>query len=585
MGSPAHGHLFSWTTANLTIETNTPSRRAIVSAESGNTSFSLMKYSGTQVRSEEIELLDQIERVVSPHGRRLVNLYFRIIHPSVFLEKYERGHHEFSPACLGGVYLLALDWWNWDPFLSAQERPNMDLLETCVRKGLHDVMSRPRLSALQGGMLLLQHRPFGDDTWALSAQLVATMQELGVHIDCGGWRVPAWEKCLRKRLAWSIYIVDKWMALIHGRPSHIVDELDWAVDPLTAEDFPETSEDEDQEEGSGEIAAGQLSFHMLISLSQIVNEILRAFYSARALKATRNIKYLLQIAKPIQIKLREWRRDLPSSLNLESAKAKKKSPIGSLHLAYYAVEISLHKAIILGLQGSSCDPSIINVCREAARERAVIAIEFIKGLKAEQIQSFWHFASSMNLVYIGIFTTLLYLTSQSIEETEFYKNCLEEYRFTLRVMSRAANFVDFAVRRLDMSLLHLGRLSIHDIVRNNHQNAVVAEESNTRSQQPNNPTPPSLLVDLDGWQPPPNMSTSFPMNMSIPAADDAGFEHQRFMTILDVVEADSLLHSGQQISPEGMANGNGNGRLDFYGRDWNEFDQNEGYPALDASPS
>jgi hypothetical protein len=121
------------------------------------------------------------------------------------------------------------------------------------------------------------------------------MQELGVHIDCGGWRVPAWEKSLRKRLAWSIYIVDKWcvrnptdstiiylikccrMALIHGRPSHIVDELDWAVDPLTQEDFPETSEDEDQEEGSGEIEAGQLSFHMLISLSQIVNEILRAF--------------------------------------------------------------------------------------------------------------------------------------------------------------------------------------------------------------------------------------------------------------------------------------------------------------------
>jgi hypothetical protein len=200
---------------------------------SANTSFSLKKYSGTQVRSEEIGLLDQIERVVAPHGPRLVNLYFRIIHPSfpvldkryvllnslvwpmlivirVFLEKYERTHREFSPACLGGVYLLALDWWNWDPFLSAQERPNMNLLETYVRKGLHDVMSRPKLSALQGGMLLLQHRPFGDDTWALSAQLVATMQELGVHIDCDSWRIPAWEKSLRKRLAWSIYIVDKW---------------------------------------------------------------------------------------------------------------------------------------------------------------------------------------------------------------------------------------------------------------------------------------------------------------------------------------------------------------------------------------
>ncbi|KAL2847624.1 fungal-specific transcription factor domain-containing protein [Aspergillus pseudodeflectus] len=570
---------------------------------SANTSFSLKKYSGTQVRSEEIGLLDQIERVVAPHGPRLVNLYFRIIHPSfpvldkrVFLEKYERTHREFSPACLGGVYLLALDWWNWDPFLSAQERPNMNLLETYVRKGLHDVMSRPKLSALQGGMLLLQHRPFGDDTWALSAQLVATMQELGVHIDCDSWRIPAWEKSLRKRLAWSIYIVDKWMALIHGRPSHIVDELDWAVEPLTEDDFPETPDDEDQEEGSGEIEAGRLSFQMLISLSEIVNEILRAFYSARAMKSTRKVRNLLQIAKPIQIRLREWRRDLPTSLNLESAKARKKSPIGSLHLAYYAVEISLHKAIILGLQGSSCDPAIVSVCREAARERAVTSIEFVKGLTPEQIQSFWHFSSAMNLVYIGIFTALLYLTSQTIEETQSYKKHLEEYRWTLRVMSRAANFVDFAVRRLDMSLLHLDRLSIHDIVRNNHQNAVVENES--RSQLAAHPTStssataaaaaaatsvPNFMVDLDGWHPPPPSTDNNLSNMPIPTPtpDDAGFEHQRFMAILDAVEAESLW-SDQHISPVDMGNA---GRLDFYGRDWNDLDQSEVYPALDPSPS
>lgn len=67
------------------------------------------------------------------------------------------------------------------------------------------------------------------------------------------------------------------MALIHGRPSHIVDELDWVVEPLVEEDFPETPADEDQEEGSGEIAAGRLTFQNFASLSQIVDEILRAF--------------------------------------------------------------------------------------------------------------------------------------------------------------------------------------------------------------------------------------------------------------------------------------------------------------------
>jgi hypothetical protein len=208
------------------------------------------------------------------------------------LEKYARTHREFTPPCLGGVYLLALEWWNYDPVLSSQEKPNVDLLEGLIRKALHDGMNRPKLSTLQGGLLLLQHRPFGDDAWSLSCQMVAIMQELGVHLDCEGWRIPTWEKGLRRRLAWSVYILDKWlvslpmlgavlmgrrMALMHGRPSHIVDDLDWLVEGLTDEDFPENLDDEDPLEGSAEVEAGRLSFERLISLSQIVNDILRTF--------------------------------------------------------------------------------------------------------------------------------------------------------------------------------------------------------------------------------------------------------------------------------------------------------------------
>ena len=139
----------------------------------------------------------------------------------VYLEKYERTHREFSPACLGGVYLLALEWWNYDPVLSVQEKPNVALLETLVKNALHDVMTRPKLSTLQGGLLLLQHRPFVDDAWTLSSQLVAVMQDLGVHLDCESWRIPAWEKSLRRRLAWSIYVLDKWFVTLFLLSSNV----------------------------------------------------------------------------------------------------------------------------------------------------------------------------------------------------------------------------------------------------------------------------------------------------------------------------------------------------------------------------
>ena len=56
--------------------------RTSIRRVSGTTSFVLNKYSGTKTRADELDQIDQIERLVAPHGRSLVNLYFRIVHPS-----------------------------------------------------------------------------------------------------------------------------------------------------------------------------------------------------------------------------------------------------------------------------------------------------------------------------------------------------------------------------------------------------------------------------------------------------------------------------------------------------------------------
>ncbi|KAK9242008.1 hypothetical protein V1506DRAFT_548871 [Lipomyces tetrasporus] len=63
--------------------------------------------------------LDAIEAIVTPHGSALVDLYFRIVHPSfpivhksVFLEKHGRTYRELTPLGLAAVYILALNWWS-----------------------------------------------------------------------------------------------------------------------------------------------------------------------------------------------------------------------------------------------------------------------------------------------------------------------------------------------------------------------------------------------------------------------------------------------------------------------------------------
>jgi hypothetical protein len=82
---------------------------------------------------------------------------------------------------------------------------------------------------------------------------------------------------------------------------------------------------------------------------------------------------------------------------MESTKSQKTSANGSLHLAYYAAEITLHKAIILSLNRSTYEGTIVDVCRNAARERVITATEFVKGLKPDQLQSFWYFGGLHSL--------------------------------------------------------------------------------------------------------------------------------------------------------------------------------------------
>lgn len=297
----------------------------------------IMKSESQEQIDDELANLDLVESIVKPHGRALVDLYFRIIHPSfpimhkkVFLEKYDRTYREFTPPVMAAVYILALNWWSYSPDLVNLPKPDIHRLETLMPKMMADVLNRPKLSTVQAGLLLLQ-RPDGD-SWALTGQLVAVAQNLGLHLDCSLWKIPEWERSLRKRLAWALYMQDKWGALIHGRPSLIHPE-DWAVRPVETRDFPETAEDDDDEEGSSEIEKGRLTFVHMISLTEILTEILDTFFTLRATNELESegdnaMMATLERAKPIQLKLKEWHSTLPPMLAIERTKARKLSSTG-----------------------------------------------------------------------------------------------------------------------------------------------------------------------------------------------------------------------------------------------------------------
>ncbi|KAI9812477.1 MAG: Fungal specific transcription factor [Pycnora praestabilis] len=421
--------------------------------------FLMLPDEGTSHHGDEIQDLDEIERTISPHGPVLLKVYFDTVHlnfpilqKKVFLEKYRRSYREFSPPLLAAVYILALNWWARTPDLASLPKPNVQRLEEIALRSIGYVINRPKLSTVQAGLLLLQR--LNEDSWNLTTQLVGISQDLGLHLDCTDWRIPTWERGLRKRLAWGLYMQDKWSSLVHGRPSHIFD-VNWAVRSITDEDFADTAADEDGTDVF-ELERGTMLFRQMIALTEILSEVMDTFYTLKAYRDIESVgkngtRLILERAKPVQIKLKEWFARLPSCLRMDSINEGKRSSTGYLQLAYFATEITLHRRIVRSLDSATTDPYLLHICRAAAKTRLISAMDFINRLKPEHLQSFWYFASRVNFALIGTFGSLLWASAPGREEAEFYKHRLGEYRWTLMVSSKGADFLDFAVGMLDSS--------------------------------------------------------------------------------------------------------------------------------------
>lgn len=422
-----------------------------------------------QLPDGEESVLDAIEALVRPSGPALVSLYFRIVHPSypilhkgVWLEKYRRSYREFSPPLLAAVYALAIDWWEYDPALAPLEKPPVDRLVTLATQALTAAMDRPKLSAVQAGLLLLQRS--GGDSWVLASQMVALAEELGLHVDCSSWDIPDWEKGVRRRLAWAVLMQDRWGALIHGRPSH-VSASHWRTPPLELGDFPESAADEDDAEGSAEVENGRYLFMRLARLTDIMSEAHSTLYApCRVDSGRRNaagdednaVLALLELIKPTALKLKEWASTLPAELGMDDVRPRKLCANGYLHLSYYATEIMIHRRVIRSLATPDRADQLRTICRNAAKTRLEHATAFVEKLRPEHLQSFWWFAAPKCLALIGVFAGLLSATARDAAEAAFFKRKLDDFHWTLKVRSKGSLSMAAAVREMEASLVGLG---------------------------------------------------------------------------------------------------------------------------------
>ncbi|KFA79329.1 hypothetical protein S40288_03578 [Stachybotrys chartarum IBT 40288] len=416
--------------------------------------------------------LDAIEATVSPLGRTLVDLYFRVVHPSfpilhkdVFMSKHRLSHRHFTPSLLAAVYLVALDWQLYDSSLAGYEResiPDASALEQLAHIAIsHDMLS-PKLSTIEAGLLLLQRNQCATGSGSqaasttsrlLMAQLVTIAQDLGIHVDCESWSIPSWEIGLRRRLAWALYVQDRWGSFMHGRP-WLLQNDDWGVQMCTAADYPElrAANAADTEPVSA-IARGWEVFLQHIELSRILGEVIGTFYTATAVQKLDNMGLVasMELAKPLLLKLREWSTNLPQHLRMENNTLHELCAKGALHLAHVTIGAALHRALIRAITPAT-PQSLQAALRSSARNNVQDATNLLKSLRPEHTAAFWGSTASYQAAQVGSLAGLLWATAATSEEMEWCAARVEDLRWALRVRGAAAIFAREALRLLEREI-------------------------------------------------------------------------------------------------------------------------------------
>lgn len=159
-----------------------------------------------------------------------------------------------SVPLLAAMYYIAQNFTAFDDYLCIQivyDPPPLEELWDFIMKRVNHKNRQASIGLLQA-MLILAAAPAEDvlkpnfeQRQSLGNDANTMAQTLGMYHDAGMWPISSTEKRWRKRLSWSLRIVDSWNAAASGRQS-CISEDDWLVQDLMLEDFSASEVDTGQ---------------------------------------------------------------------------------------------------------------------------------------------------------------------------------------------------------------------------------------------------------------------------------------------------------------------------------------------------
>ena len=269
-------------------------------------------------------IIQKLDVVIGSRGPSLIRVYRDTVHLSFpivqddILAAVERGDgNSIDTTLLAAIYSVAASL--EAPFTPDESTVPVDVvgLENLALQLFQKSLSEPALSTLQAGLLLMNTEEV--DPILHVTQITELAYELGLQLDCSNWTLTPADRGLRKRLAGAVYMQDTWIALVSKSPPTI-SRSSWALQGLEPQDY--VADQQDVQPQSTAVERGRVIYSRMIELTDILSSILDTFYSVKAAQeldevVERASRVILEKAKPIQIRLREWFTRLDSWLKMD----------------------------------------------------------------------------------------------------------------------------------------------------------------------------------------------------------------------------------------------------------------------------
>ncbi|CAG8717980.1 5769_t:CDS:2, partial [Racocetra persica] len=377
-----------------------------------NIRFSSVKYATQKAISElpSKELCNQ-----------LLDVFWTYVHPNHlfidkldFLEKYNNLENNFTTIILlYAMFAIAsrtLDIPDVHKDPSDPTTIGREYFDR-ARELLKNEFDNVSITIIQALLLLAAyHRSAVDSvTWLYSGMAIRTAQEMGLHRNPAKWSFSARQTEIRKRLWWACVLNDIFTSASLGRPLTIC-EIDCDVDYPTPGIFSEEPRQFVEQLNEG------------IKIMLILGRVVTHIYS---IKSRQNLDDA--VLSSLDAELNEWRENLPSNLQYDSAAPYNIIDSKQLltHVLFYTCQILLHRPYIRGSKSKAI--SSLTICTMAANNVTHIIHRL---MKMGRLKSSWSF-----LTYPFLTASIMHIINILSDDDRFKEVAKHGIRMTLSCLN------------------------------------------------------------------------------------------------------------------------------------------------------